>query len=162
MNRPGIRKEKVFNMLENFTAETHKLELKKLSKIDCSVSYAFSHLENVKNEKLNLLNTENFSYLEEDGSTIVFARIVPIERVLPFYEIIFKDIKTENELKKYLSKNGISENPTILCNGGGVPRYFMPYDKLELLKSKYEVVLNIAMIALDDHVCSIYNSLVEK
>lgn len=90
MNRPGIRKEKVFNMLENFTAETHKLELKKLSKIDCSVSYAFSHLENVKNEKLNLLNTENFSYLEEDGSTIVFARIVPIERVLPFYEISCK------------------------------------------------------------------------
>ena len=149
-------------MLENVTAETHKLQLKKISKIDCSVSYAFSPLEDVNNEKLNLLNTENFSYLEEDGSTIVFARIVPMDRVHPFYEIIFKDIKTENELKKYLSKNGISENPTILCNGGNVPKYFMPYDKLELLKSKYEVVLDIAMIALDDHACDIFNYLVEK
>ena len=149
-------------MLENITAETHKLELKKISKIDCSVSYAFSPLEDVSNEKLNLLNTENFSYLEEDGSTIVFARIVPIDRVPPFYEIIFKDIKTEKELEKYLKKNEISEHPLILYNGTGLPRYFMPYDKLELLKSKYEVVLNIAMIANAEHVCSIYNSLVEK
>ena len=161
MNRPGIRKEKVFNMLENITAETHKLELKKISKIDCSVSYAFSPLEDVSNEKLNLLNTENLSYLEENESTIVVARIASIERTLPWYQRIFKDIKTENELRKYLRKNGISEHPTILCHGG-VPRYFMPYDKLELLKSKYEVVLDIAMIALDDHVCDIFNYLVEK
>lgn len=149
-------------MLENIGAETHKLELKKLSKTDCSVSYEFSGLENVDKEKLNLLNTENFSYLKENDSTIIFAKIVPIKHVLPAYEIIFKDIKTENELKKYLSKNEISENPVILSSNNGIPKYFMPYEKLELLKSKHEVVLNIAMIALNTHVCDIYNSLVEK
>lgn len=136
----------------------NKLLLKLISKLDGTITYEFKP---ISIDDLSKTNQESYVFYKETETHYIFAKIVPQDQILPPYQIIFKDFTTESEIKKFLKDNDISTHPIILRQGN-ILIYYLPYEKLELLKSKYNVVLQIASIAEDNHVCDIYNSLVPE